>query len=76
MEILTGRRSKYKKIFNVLRSILASSWIEKYNEFPKLLEGILPEGELKKQIQILLQRKKSEKNLIINLESRLLTIFR
>lgn len=61
-EYLQGDKVKIKKYFYVLRPVLAARWIEKYNEFPplefpKLLEDLLPEGELKKQIQILLQRK-------------------
>lgn len=53
---------KIKKYFYVLRPILACKWIEKYNtiaplEFPNLLEKIVPEGELKNEIRILLKRK-------------------
>jgi uncharacterized protein len=61
-EYLQGEEVRIKKYFYVLRPILAARWIEKYNdfpplEFPKLLEELIPEGELKQQIQILLERK-------------------
>ncbi|MGE8207327.1 nucleotidyltransferase domain-containing protein [Heyndrickxia sp. NPDC080065] len=61
-EYLQGDEVRIKKYFYVLRPVLAARWIEKYNEFPplefpKLLENILPDGELKKQIQTLLIRK-------------------
>ena len=61
-EYLQGDQVRIKKYFYVLRPVLAARWIEKYNEFPplefpKLLEDILPNGELKNQIQILLKRK-------------------
>jgi uncharacterized protein len=61
-EYLQGDEVRIKKYFYVLRPVLAARWIEKYNdfpplEFPKLLDNIVPEGELKQQIQILLERK-------------------
>lgn len=53
---------KIKNYINVLRPVLAAQWIEKCNEFPplefpKLLEDLLPEGELKSEIHTLLKRK-------------------
>ena len=53
---------KIKNYINVLRPVLAAKWIEKYNEFPplefsKLLEDLLPEGELKRDIHTLVKRK-------------------
>ena len=61
-EYLQGEEVRIKKYFYVLRPVLAARWIEKYNEFPplefpRLLDDILPEGELKQQVQILLERK-------------------
>lgn len=61
-EYLQGDEVRIKKYFYVLRPVLAARWIEKYNEFPplefpKLLENILPNGELKNEIQTLLKRK-------------------
>ncbi|WHX41027.1 nucleotidyltransferase domain-containing protein [Mesobacillus sp. AQ2] len=61
-EYLQGDQVKIKKYFYVLRPVLAARWIEKYNEFPplefpKLLEDLLPEGELKGEIDTLLKRK-------------------
>lgn len=61
-EYLEGNEVRIKKYFYVLRPVLAARWIEKYNdfpplEFPMLLDDIVPEGELKQQILILLERK-------------------
>jgi uncharacterized protein len=61
-EYLQGDQVKIKKYFYVLRPVLAARWIEKYNEFPplefpKLLEDLLPEGELRSEIDTLLKRK-------------------
>lgn len=61
-EYLEGEKVKIKKYFYVLRPVLAATWIEKFNEFPPLefstlLETLVPEGELKNEIQILLKRK-------------------
>jgi predicted nucleotidyltransferase len=61
-EFLQGEEVKIKKYFYVLRPVLASSWIEKYNEFPPLefptlLNNIVPEGPLKGEINTLLKRK-------------------
>ena len=67
-EYLQGDEVKIKKYFYVLRPVLAAKWIEKYNEFPPLefpilLEDLLPEGEIKNQIAILLKRKISGEEL-------------
>lgn len=61
-EYLEGEKVKIKKYFYVLRPVLAAKWIENFNEFPPLefstlLETLVPEGELKNEIQILLKRK-------------------
>jgi uncharacterized protein len=61
-EYLQGDEVKIKKYFYVLRPVLAARWIEKYQEFPplefqKLVEDLLPEGELKIEILTLLKRK-------------------
>ncbi len=61
-EYLQGDEVKIKKYFYVLRPVLAARWIEKFNEFPPLefptlLENLVPEGELKEEIQTLLKRK-------------------
>lgn len=61
-EYLQGDTVKIKKYFYVLRPVMAARWIERYNEFPplefsKLLERVIPEGELKEEIQTLLKRK-------------------
>lgn len=52
-----------KKYFYVLRPLLACRWIEKNNtmppmEFQKLLNSEVPEGELKQEINNLLERKR------------------
>lgn len=61
-EYLQRDAVKIKKYFYVLRPVMAARWIEKYKEFPPLefsmlLEHVIPEGELKKEIQTLLNRK-------------------
>lgn len=60
---LQKEQVKIKKYFYVLRPVLAGKWIEKYHtipplEFQSLLEEIVPDGILKKEIQELLERKK------------------
>lgn len=59
---LQGPEVKSKKYFYVLRPILACNWVEKYNTTPpisfhELLENIITQGELKKEIELLLKRK-------------------
>lgn len=61
-EFLQGDEVKIKKYFYVLRPVLAAKWIEQFNEFPPLefstlLEKLVPDGELKQEISILLKRK-------------------
>ncbi|WP_057912879.1 nucleotidyltransferase domain-containing protein [Peribacillus muralis] len=61
-DYLQNEQVKIKKYFYVLRPVMACLWIQKYNtippmEFPALLEGIIPGGPLKTQIQTLLEKK-------------------
>ncbi|WLV26069.1 nucleotidyltransferase domain-containing protein [Aciduricibacillus chroicocephali] len=61
-EHLQGPIVKAKKYFYALRAALACEWIEKYKtappvEFKMLLEDILPDGELKDEIEQLQKRK-------------------
>ena len=61
-EYLQGSEVRIKKYFYVLRPILACKWIEKYNmtppiSFHELLEDVVPEGELKNAVELLLKRK-------------------
>jgi uncharacterized protein len=61
-EYLQGEQVKIKKYFYVLRLILACKWIERNGTVPPidfltLLNEILPEGELKTEIKLLLKRK-------------------
>lgn len=61
-EYLQGPVVRIKKYFYVLRPILACKWIEKYNmsppiSFHELLKDIIPEGELKNAVELLLKRK-------------------
>ncbi len=61
-EFLQGDDVKIKKYFYVLRPVLAAKWIEQFNEFPPLefstlLESLVPDGEIKHEIHILLKRK-------------------
>ncbi|WP_042357148.1 nucleotidyltransferase domain-containing protein [Bacillus rubiinfantis] len=61
-EYLQGEEVRTKKYFYVLRPVLAAKWIETYNEFPPLefpllVDRLLPEGELKREIYSLLERK-------------------
>lgn len=73
-DYLQGQDVKIKKYFYVLRPILAAKWIEKYNtippiEFQRLVEDLIPEGDLKKLIDELLRRKMAGEEL--NLEPRI-----
>lgn len=73
-EYLQGEHVKIKKYFYVLRPVFAAKWIEKYNtvppiEFQALLEDIVPPGELRRAIELLLERKMKGDEL--NLEPRL-----
>ncbi|RJS60925.1 nucleotidyltransferase domain-containing protein [Bacillus sp. PK3_68] len=59
---LQGPEVRIKKYFYVLRPILACKWIEAYNmtppiSFHELVEDIIPEGELKNEVEHLLKRK-------------------
>jgi len=61
-EYLKSDTVRIKKYFYVLRPVLAARWIESFNEFPPmefqtLLEKVVPEGELKNEINVLLERK-------------------
>ncbi|MFP7487298.1 nucleotidyltransferase domain-containing protein [Priestia filamentosa] len=63
-EFIQGEEVKIKKYFYVLRPVLACRWIEQYNEFPPLhfellLDKVIPQGELKREIFVLLERKKA-----------------
>jgi predicted nucleotidyltransferase len=71
---LQAEQVKIKKYFYVLRPILACNWIEKYNKVPpiifqELVDDILPNGLLKKEILTLLERKINGEEL--NRESRI-----
>ncbi|PJN89747.1 nucleotidyltransferase domain-containing protein [Bacillus sp. mrc49] len=74
---LQNEQVKIKKYFYVLRPVMACLWIEKYNTippmaFPALLEGIIPGGPLKMEIQTLLTRKINGEEL--DLEPRIAVI--
>lgn len=61
---LQGEQVKSKRYLYVLRPLLASRWIEEYSTMPpllfnELLQAILPESELRDQIDSLLHRKLS-----------------
>ena len=61
-EYLQGTEVKIKKYFYVLRPVLACKWIEEYKNVPpidfhELLQSMIPAGELKNEIEHLLQRK-------------------
>lgn len=62
-DYLKGSEVKIKKYFYILRPILASGWVEKYNTFPPMLfqtlvEDLIPaDSLLKKEIMTLLERK-------------------
>jgi uncharacterized protein len=73
-DYLQGEQVKIKKYFYVLRPILACMWIEKYNSVPPILfqnlvEDLLDEGELKRNVLTLLNRKMSGEEL--SLEQKL-----
>jgi uncharacterized protein len=72
-DYLQGTQVKIKKYFYVLRPILAAKWIAKYSsippvEFHSLVEELVPQGNLKREILLLLKRKMAGDEL--NLESR------
>ncbi|CAM3276511.1 nucleotidyltransferase domain-containing protein [Filibacter tadaridae] len=61
-EYLQGTEVKIKKYFYVLRPVLACKWIEEYQTVPpisfhELVQTMVPEGELKNEIEHLLKRK-------------------
>ncbi|MEH7436502.1 nucleotidyltransferase domain-containing protein [Neobacillus drentensis] len=61
-DYLQGDQVRIKKYFYVLRPILACMWIEKYNSVPPILfqdlvADLLKDGQLKQEIQTLLDRK-------------------
>lgn len=63
-EFLKGDEVWLKKYFYVLRPILALKWIEEENgfapmEFEKMMEQLMPAGELKQAIQKLLDTKRA-----------------
>lgn len=62
-EYLKGETVSVKKYFYVLRPLLAIKWIEQSSDvvpmqFGVLVEDILPKGELRDQIENLIERKK------------------
>ncbi|MBT2722405.1 nucleotidyltransferase domain-containing protein [Bacillus sp. ISL-46] len=76
-DYLRSDQVKIKKYFYVLRPVLACMWIERYNsvppiEFQTLVEELLVEGPLKKEILTLLERKISGDEL--NLEPKITSI--
>ncbi|SES40873.1 nucleotidyltransferase domain-containing protein [Psychrobacillus sp. OK032] len=61
-EYLQGSEVKIKKYFYVLRPVLACKWIEEHKtvppiDFQELLQAMILEGYLKKEIEHLLERK-------------------
>ncbi|MFJ7735724.1 nucleotidyltransferase domain-containing protein [Lysinibacillus sp. NPDC097287] len=61
-EYLRGTEVKIKKYFYVLRPVLACKWIEERKtvppiDFHELLQSMVPEGELRTEIDKLLERK-------------------
>jgi uncharacterized protein len=76
-DYLRNDEVKIKKYFYVLRPVLACVWIERYNTVPPiafqtLVEELLEEGQLKREILILLERKISGDEL--NLEPKVTVI--
>lgn len=76
-DYLRNDEVKIKKYFYVLRPVLACVWIERYNtvppiEFQTLVEELLEEGQLKREILTLLERKISGDEL--NLEPKVTVI--
>ena len=63
-EYLRGETVRVKKYFYVLRPVFACLWIEAGlgvvpMEFSRLLEAVLPEGEVRREVERLLEEKKS-----------------
>lgn len=57
-----NEKVQIKNYFVVLRPLLAAGWIKEFDEFPplefyELLEVLVPKGELKNEIMLLLHRK-------------------
>jgi uncharacterized protein len=76
-DYLRNDEVKIKKYFYVLRPVLACVWIERYNTVPPiafqtLVEELLEEGQLKREILTLLERKISGDEL--NLEPKVTVI--
>jgi uncharacterized protein len=76
-DYLRNDEVKIKKYFYVLRPVLACVWIERFNTVPPiafqtLVEELLEEGQLKREILILLERKISGDEL--NLEPKVTVI--
>ncbi|MBX0313834.1 nucleotidyltransferase domain-containing protein [Planococcus glaciei] len=74
---LQGATVKIKKYFYALRPVLACKWIEENQSIPpidfdELLEAMVPEGELKKEVLLLLDRKKA--GVEIDLEEKISAI--
>lgn len=79
-EYLQGEHVKIKKCFYVLRPILAAKWIEEKNslppiEFQKMVDVLLPSGEVRKEIDILLKKKMAGVELVLQLRFDLIHSF-
>ncbi len=73
-EYLQGEVVRIKKHFYVLRPILAATWMMRYNTFPPLsfqtlVNQLIPKGELRQQINQLLEGKMS--GMELDLEKRI-----
>ena len=69
-EYLQGDTVKIKKYFYVLRPNLAAKWVQTFQtippmEFDILVHKLIPDGELRTKIDILLERKKSGEELTL-----------
>ncbi|WP_053363275.1 nucleotidyltransferase domain-containing protein [Bacillus sp. FJAT-27251] len=77
---LEGEEVRIKKYFYALRPVLAARWIKEYHQFPPLqfpvlMNTLVPEGELKAEIENLLRRKLDGEELDLEPKKEILNEF-
>lgn len=79
-EYLKRKEIKIKRYFNIFRPLLSAKWIEKHNEFPpnifmELVEDILPAGEVRNIIDVMIHQKTAGEVLDLNPKPELINPF-